>query len=262
MKSLLLLIEGDDELKPVVKELQATPVPGAQNPFEGTLSNNTRVIAVTTGVGPEQAYQVTAEAIRHFSPDYVLSAGTCGALVQGLEVSDWVVTGDVRAIGQADQQWSTLETLQDHDKTAAPRLCQALKQTPRWHEGRLVTVADEPIHCAMAKAEIATLHDAIAVDMESYGIARAAVENGLPWVVARVVVDTPALPLPDLGAMNVRTGRRWCRPMRFTSSECCRNSPMVRGSLSREKRIKSCNRSFLHPLSQDDHPHLGVALRK
>ena len=151
MKSLLLLIEGDDELRPVVKELQATTVTGAQNPFERTLSNKTKIIAVTTGVGPEQAYRVTADAIREFSPDYVLSAGTCGALVQGLEVSDWVVTGDVRAIGQAHQQWSTLDTLQDHDETAAPRLCQALKQTPRWHEGRLVTVADEPIHCAMAR---------------------------------------------------------------------------------------------------------------
>ena len=140
MKSLLLLIEGDDELRPVVKELQAKTVTGAQNSFERTLSNKTKIIAVT------------ADAAREFSPDYVLSAGTCGALVQGLEVSDWVVTGDVRAIGQAHQQWSTLDTLQDHDETAAPRLCQALKQTPRWHEGRLVTVADEPIHCAMAKA--------------------------------------------------------------------------------------------------------------
>jgi hypothetical protein len=43
--------------------------------------------------------------------------------------------------------------------------------------------------------------------MESYGIARAAIEQDIPWVVARVVVDTPALPLPELGAMNVHTGR-------------------------------------------------------
>lgn len=207
MKSLLILIEGDDELRPVVKELHAMSVNGASGPFESTLSNRTKIFAVTTGVGPEQAYQVTADAIQQIKPEYVLSAGTCGALVEGLEVSDWVVTGDVRAIGQADQNWATLETLQDDDKTAAPRLCHALKQTPRWHEGRLVTVADEPIHCSKAKAEIATLHEAIAVDMESYGIARAATEQGLPWIVARVVVDTPAQPLPELGAMNVQTGR-------------------------------------------------------
>jgi len=125
MKSLLLLIEGDDELRPVVKELQAKTVTGAQNSFERTLSNKTKIIAVTTGVGPEQAYRVTADAIHEFSPDYVLSAGTCGALVQGLEVSDWVVTGDVRAIDQANQHWSTFETLRDHDETAAPRLGQA-----------------------------------------------------------------------------------------------------------------------------------------
>lgn len=207
MKSLLLLIEGDDELRPVVKELRATSVNGRRGPFEGTLSNDTKIIALTTGVGPEQAYQVTADAIHRFNPEYVLSAGTCGALIPGLNISDWVVTGDVRSIGQACEKWPTLETLQSRDNASAHRLCRALRQTPQWHEGRLVTVADEPIHRSDAKAAIATDHEAIAVDMESYGIARAAIEQGLPWVVARVVVDTPASPLPELGAMNVHTGR-------------------------------------------------------
>ncbi len=207
MKSLLLLIEGDDELRPVVKELGATPVNGARGPYEGTLSNDTRIIAVTTGVGPEQAYQVTAEAIKRFNPEYVLSAGTCGALIPGLNVADWVVTGDVRAIGKAGEKWTTLESVQSTDDTSANRLCHALKWTPKCHGGRLVTVADEPVHCPIEKASIAEHHEAIAVDMESYGIARAAIEQGLPWVVARVVVDTPALPLPELGAMNTHTGR-------------------------------------------------------
>ena len=207
MESLLLLIEGDDELRPVVKELRATSVNGARGPFMGTLSNDTTIIAVTTGVGPEQAYGVTADAIQRFKPEYVLSAGTCGALVPRLKISDWVVTGRVRSIGRASEKWPTLECVQSTDGTSASRLCQALKGSPQWHEGRLVTVADEPVNCPNAKAAIAMHHEAIAVDMESYGIARAAIEQGLPWVVARVVVDTPAQPLPELGAMHIRTGR-------------------------------------------------------
>ena len=207
MKSLLILIEGDDEMGPVVKGLHATPVNGARAWYEGVLSNDTRIITVTTGVGPEQAYQATAEAITRFNPEYVLSAGTCGALIPGLNVADWVVTGDVRAIGKADEKWPTLKSVQSSDDTLANRLCHALQQNPQWHEGRLVTVADDPIHCAIEKAAIAKHHEAIAVDMESYGIARAAIEQDIPWVVARVVVDTPALPLPELGAMNVHTGR-------------------------------------------------------
>ncbi len=207
MKSLLLLIEGDDELRPVVKELGARSVNGARGPYEGTLSNDTKIIAVTTGVGPEQAYQVTAEAIQRFNPEYVLSAGTCGALIPGLNVADWVVTRQVRSIGKAPEKWPTLECVQSTDHTSTSRLCKALKQIPKWHEGRLVTVADDPIHYAIEKAAIAEHHEAIAVDMESYGIARAAIEQGLPWVVARVVVDTPELPLPALGAMNIHTGR-------------------------------------------------------
>ena len=207
MKSLLLLIEGDDELRPVVKELRATPVKGARDQYEGTLSNDTKIIALTTGVGPEQAYRVTAESLQRFKPDYVLSAGTCGALTPGLSVADWVVTKDVRSIEKFGEKWSTVKSVQSSDATSVNRLCQALQQTPKWHQGRLVTVADDPIHCAVEKAAIAKHHEAIAVDMESYGIAQAAMEQGLPWVVARVVVDTPALPLPELGSMNVHTGR-------------------------------------------------------
>ncbi len=207
LKSLLILIEGDDEMQPVVKGLNSASVNGARRSYKGTLSNNTNIFSVTTGVGPEQAYNVTAEAIQRFHPEYVLSAGTCGALIAGLNVGDWVVTGDVRAIGKAGEKWPTLKSVQSLDDTSATRLCQALKQTTKWHEGRLVTVADDPIHCATEKAAIAKHHEAIAVDMESYGIARAAIEQDVPWVVARVVVDTPELPLPELGPMNLQTGR-------------------------------------------------------
>tara|TARA_B100001971_G_C18262904_1_gene588769 strand:- start:4683 stop:5465 length:783 start_codon:yes stop_codon:yes gene_type:complete len=207
MQSLLIIIAGADELRPVVKELRATTVNGSRGPFEGTLSNSAKVIVVSTSVGSERAYHVTIDAIQRFRPEYVLSAGTCGALVQGLNISDWVVTGDVRAIGLAREQWPTLKSVQSIDATSANRLRHALKQTPKWHEGRLVTIADGPVHCPIEKSKIAKHHEAIAVDMESYGIAQAAIEQGLPWVVARVIVDTPALPLPELGVMNAHTGR-------------------------------------------------------
>lgn len=207
MNSLLLLIEGEDELRPLVKDLNATPVHGAAGYFEVVLPNETRIILVTTGVGPEQAYQVTLTAIQHFNPGYVLSAGTCGALIDGLSIGDWVVTGNVRSIGKPSENWPTLRSLQSPDSESVQRFSQCLNDKLNWHQGRLVTVSNEPVHGLHAKLDIATRHEAIAVDMESFGIARAAMEQSLPWIVARVVVDTPAWPLPELGAMNVHTGR-------------------------------------------------------
>ena len=207
MNSLLLLIEGDDELRPVVKGLQAKSLNGSCGPYRGILSNGKEIIAMTTGVGPKQAYQVTAQAIRQFNPEYVISAGTCGALVPGLNISDWVVTGNVRAIGEASKRDSTLECLLNQNGVSVRQLCRALGDTPRWQEGRLVTVADEPVIDRGDKEVIAKAHEAIAVDMESYGIAKAAIDGNVPWLVARVVVDTLDTPLPELGPMNLLTGR-------------------------------------------------------
>ena len=162
---------------------------------------------MTTGVGPRRSYQVTADAIDRFKPDYVISAGTCGALVQGLNVSDWVVTGNVRSLEQIKGELTTRETLQNEDGMSISCLRRALGKTPQSYEGRLVSVSDEPVIDRNDKEAIAKNHEAIAVDMESSGIARAAMERNIPWLVARVVVDTLNQPLPELGPMNPQTGR-------------------------------------------------------
>ena len=205
---ILVLIEGDDERRPVVKGLGAAALPGPHNPWRATMADGTDVIVVTTGVGPEQARRVTSECITRFNPGFVVSTGTCGALVPGLEMSDWLVTGEVRALGMAGEGGRpTVETLKSPAADAIARLGRALNDCPRRHAGRLVTVADAPVVDALEKEAIARDHGAVAVDMESHGIASAAAERNIPWLIARVVIDTPARPLPELGPMNRQTGR-------------------------------------------------------
>jgi nucleoside phosphorylase len=208
MTKTLVLIEGYDEQKPVVKYLNAKPVDGEHSAFEATLKNGAAVIVVTTGVGPDQAHRVSADCINQFKPTLVISAGTCGALTSEMEIGDWLVTGTVQSLGKPDGQGREPgETLTSSAHETIEELAQALGEKPRRHEGRLVSVADDPVHEAGEKAAIAGRHGAIAVDMESFGVARAATEKGIPWLIARVVVDTPAIPLPPLGAINVQTGR-------------------------------------------------------
>lgn len=208
MNPVLVLIEGYDEQRPVVKGLQATPVDGPYSPYRAIRTDGTEIMVVASGVGPDRARRVTADSIERFDPGFVVSAGTCGALISGLEMSEWLVTGTVRALGPADgRSRPALETLESPAGKAIAKLGRALGDAPRRHAGRLVTVTDEPVVGMAEKEAIAREHEAVAVDMESYGIARAATERKLPWLVARVVVDTPARPLPELGPMNAQTGR-------------------------------------------------------
>jgi nucleoside phosphorylase len=207
----LVLIEGDDEERPVVRGLGAAPLPGPHHPYKAVLPDGTQVVVCTTGVGPDRAHKVSVEAIATYQPTLVVSAGTCGGLTPAMEMNDWLCTTTVRFLSDRQNGRQEIETLTSPvPKETMQALLTALsddRDAPRAHDGLLVTVAGEPIIERCEKEVIAGAHDAMAVDMESYGIAKASHEAGLPWLVARVVVDTPDIPLPELGHLNVATGR-------------------------------------------------------
>ncbi len=206
--TILVLIEGHDEHKPVVRGLGAESLGGPHLAHRAAIGPNSDVIVVTSGVGPQRAGRVTADCIRRFDPCLVVSAGTCGALIAGLELSDWLVTGTVRSLGPAgDSGRAAGMTLESSAVAEISRLRSVMGTVPRIHHGMLVTVSDQPVVGEVEKAAIARRHDAVAVDMESFGIAEAAAACGIPWLIARVVVDTPSRPLPELGAMNSQSGR-------------------------------------------------------
>jgi len=208
MNTILVLIEGYDEQKPVVRGLKAIAIGGTHSAYRAKLDARTEVVVVTTGVGPEQAQRVAAECMDHFNPSLVVSAGTCGALVPGIEMSEWVVTGTVRRLSKPGADGRVAgETIMSPATELIGQLAKAIGSEPGYHRGTLVTVSDVPVVDAEEKEAIASKHQAIAVDMESYGIARAAADRDIPWLIARVVVDTTFRPLPELGPMNIVTGR-------------------------------------------------------
>jgi nucleoside phosphorylase len=205
MNTILVLIEGHDELKPIVRRLNATPVADRPGAFRARLDDQTEVVVVTTGVGPDQAERVAMECLDRFQPVLAISAGTCGALVAGIEMSDWLVTGNVQLLEGTSRVAG--KSLESSATEAISQLVGSLQHDPVRHAGQLVTVSGEPVIDAAEKESIARQHNAVAVDMESYGIARAATDRGIAWLIARVVVDTPDQPLPKLGSMNIETGR-------------------------------------------------------
>ena len=193
---LLVLTGVEDEAGPLGKALQAEACP---EPGEGRFRRATRegveIVLGVAGVGPQRSERIAREGIERFQPTLLISAGTCGALQSELELGDWVLAGatvDLARDRSARGSFSSPAALEP----IAARLGAEARALRR---GLVATVSGRPVQEAADKEAIVAQHGAIAVDMESAGIARAAEAAGLPWLIVRVVVDTPAAPLPDLG---------------------------------------------------------------
>jgi adenosylhomocysteine nucleosidase len=126
-----------------------------------------------------------------FQPRLVVSAGYCGALDPALQVGDLVCPSQVL------------------DSTGASWPCGGLDE-PRdpaqplpWYRGRLVSMT-EVVAGPEEKRLLGRTHTAVAVDMESAGVARWCQERGLRFACLRAVSDTQTTQLPPqlLGAMR------------------------------------------------------------
>ncbi len=135
-----------------------------------------------TGLGPRRSERAARE-LRHRSFDALAVAGFAGALHDDLEPGDVVVATDARSgseTGREPLRCHSAELLAGHLR----------RQGLTVHTGPVLTedhVVDEAERARLAESE------ALAVDMESAPLARAAGER--PLAVVRVVVDTATNPL-------------------------------------------------------------------
>ena len=139
----------------------------------------------TSGPGRDRAFAAAKNAIAA-GAGALVSWGLAGAL------SPAAATGTVllpATVVNGSGQWRT-------DDAWRARLSAQLSPSLPVSEGPLYT-ADHVITRPDAKAELARHSGAVAVDMESSGLARAAAEAALPFIVVRVVADGAADALPD-----------------------------------------------------------------
>jgi len=108
------------------------------------------IALVRCGMGKKKASQAAERIIKDFHPEVIVSAGFCGALVEGLKVGD-IVTSD---LSDGKIFCSSRPLTGYEDKIAAHRE-----------------------------------HKAVAVDMESEGISVVAGKHGIPFVAIKVVSD-------------------------------------------------------------------------
>ncbi len=171
-------------------------VPTAPMPFAGLVwappegGARPSILVVRTGVagGPLGA-RGAATAIHAARPAAVLSVGFAGGLDPVLAVGD-VVVGDPVVDPTLPGHWWPSAALAAAASVAARRARLPL------HVGPLLSVATVQVAPAV-KVAAAARSRAIAVDMESAGVARAAAEACIPFLAVRVVSDAAADALPD-----------------------------------------------------------------
>jgi hypothetical protein len=206
------LIEGTDELLPVAKGIGARRIDGSIYHWRAEASGDMPETFIScTGVGTQRSYDCTKKRIAETNPGLIVSAGTFGAIVEDIPLTHWMCNAQTRMLGSVEEKRATKDSIEEDTEHVA-RLRQGCDAVGvKWLEGRLICVPDVPLFLEEEKAALARSNDAIGVDMETFGIAQAAREAGIPWVTARVCVDTPSIPLPDFGALNHTTGRPYYR---------------------------------------------------
>ncbi|HET7784701.1 MAG TPA: hypothetical protein VFL36_01900 [Myxococcales bacterium] len=132
------------------------------------------VAAVAVGVGGDARAALRAE-----HPALVVSCGFAGALSPSLRAGDLLVATAVRA--------------PDGERLQAPELpaSRALAQAARGE----IACADRVLATPEEKRALGA-GGALAVDLESAQVARAAAEAGVPWLVVRAIVDDARTSLP------------------------------------------------------------------
>jgi adenosylhomocysteine nucleosidase len=185
---ILLLVALERELSSAARAFGASPRGNrAQGRFAGT-----DAIALAIGLGGGARRAVADER-----PRLVVSCGFSGGLDGELAPGDVVLATGVRD--------------ETGDELAAPQAVRHLAAGAlsgmRCFEGELVcttsVAATEEEKRGLARS------GALAVDMESYPAARAAVEAGVPWLALRVIVDPLASSLP---AFTRQAHGRYLRP--------------------------------------------------
>ena len=130
------------------------------------------VVLAIGGAGIENSYRTARLLVREFAVKGLVSVGFAGALDESVRPGELVAAEAVV------------------DAVSAERFCcrHDLLVVPAAHLGVLVSVP-EVAASAEKKHSLGTEWGAVAVDMESAGVARAAVEAGLPFAAVRSITD-------------------------------------------------------------------------
>lgn len=191
--------------------LAPTTIAGLSVPgYTGIYRGRTVLLAIT-GMGRARA-EAAAALFERAPVTAVLSIGFSGALSATLEVGDLVLASSLLALPDSGSD-ATAPPPCPPDPTLLQAASEALRATSlRVTTGQTVTMSA----VINAPGERQALNDrtgAIAVDMESYWIARLAAAHDLPFLALRVISDALHDPLPPFEQFLDADGTLHLRPL-------------------------------------------------
>jgi adenosylhomocysteine nucleosidase len=198
----------DAELSALERRANARRCPSPAWPpmSEGSLAGK-QVLLARTGMGSTRAQEATAVLIERHKPGAVLSIGFAGSVVSEVRVAHLVIARQVYALEGSLQE----EPLAVSDGLACDpalvELAVAAAQRTRlaFREGASLTVPDV-VHRPEVRRRIGDSLPVEMVEMESYWVGRVAADQGIPFLVARTIVDEVDDRLPNLPNMIDETG--------------------------------------------------------
>jgi adenosylhomocysteine nucleosidase len=163
-------------------------------------------VLITSGMGMQRAAAATRELMNDFSPHLLISFGIAGAVDAELQVGDVVLA---ESVCQFDRGVVSPLIPLSHWMDAAYKAISHIvsEQGHRVYTGTAVTTNGSQA----TQVQLGDLLHPI-LEMETAGIAREAVEKGIPLLSLRAISDGPSAPLPFvLGEVmdehaNLRTG--------------------------------------------------------
>lgn len=169
---------------------------------EGYLGENL-VELFCTKMGPKNATENSFKALEKSKGKIVLIIGLAGGLSLNSHQNDLVIYNDCYFL--EEHQSNQINKI-NCDKKLTNFLCSSLQsQNINILQGYGITLS-KVVCQAQEKLLLSKKYNALAVDMESYQILKAAKEKQLPATVLRVISDDAKGDLPDLNATMNKNG--------------------------------------------------------
>jgi adenosylhomocysteine nucleosidase len=149
------------------------------------------VLLGSTGVGIRRARTGASLVIQRYKPLMIISAGLGGGLSRDLKVGDVIVGESVISLRKNESK---------------KLYCEVPEQAYVHRRGDIITenrFVNEPA----LKSDLFNLSGALVVDMETWGVAEAALQSETPVMSVRSVSDESWERLPDMGAIYDASGR-------------------------------------------------------
>ncbi|MDX1386400.1 MAG: hypothetical protein R3257_02340 [bacterium] len=180
-------------------EIASTTTFHGSKVYEGSWKQRP-VLLLQTGMGPKRAYQATSFLLNHYPVSHLVSTGYGGALNGELQVGDGVIATSLLDCRHPKEiirpNFPNPEALATSMKSLGFPL----------HAGRFVQ-SPRPVLASKEKEEMAINFKGLEVDMESFGVLKAANEKEkITSLAIRFIVDEQGVSLPDTSSFLDKEG--------------------------------------------------------